>query len=90
MAKLPMTIQMVDLYDREMCYHFPEALPADEVRTSGYEVGEIIYWPPRHSLVILYAQNGERFSMQKLGRVDSGAEFFKDTGDVEVTFEVIR
>jgi hypothetical protein len=88
-AKLPLTVKMDDLYSREKCYHFPEALPTDNVRTTGYEVGEIIYWPPRHSFVIMYVQNGERFSMQKVGHIDSGVEIFKNTGDVMVTFEVI-
>lgn len=88
--KLPLTIQMEDLYSREMCYHFPDELPADEAQTSGYEVGEIIYWPPRHSLVIMYAQNDERFNMQKVGRINSGVEIFEETGDVEVTFELLN
>jgi hypothetical protein len=88
-AKFPLTIPLSDLYAREMCYHFPESLPTDNVRTTGYEVGEIIYWPPRHSFVIMYAQNGERFSMQKVGRIDSGVEIFKQTGDVTVTLEVM-
>jgi hypothetical protein len=89
-AKLPLTLPLTDLYNREMCYHFPDALPTDNVRTSGYEVGEIIYWPPRHSFVIMYAQNGERFDMQKIGRVDSGVEIFRKTGDVNVTFELME
>jgi hypothetical protein len=87
--KLPLTVPMQDLYSREMCYRFPDALPTDNVRTTGYEVGEIIYWPPRHSFVIMYAQNGERFSMQKVGRIDSGVEIFRSTGNVDVTFEVM-
>jgi hypothetical protein len=87
-AKLPFTVRMMDLYEREMCYHFPQALPVDNVQTTGYEVGEIIYWPPRHSLVIMYAQNGGRFGMQKIGRIDSGVEVFKNTGDINVTFDL--
>lgn len=87
--QLPLTIPMEDLYSREMCYHFPEELPANEAQTTGYEVGEIIYWPPRHSLVIMYAQNEERFNMQKIGCIDSGVEIFEETGDVEVTFELL-
>jgi hypothetical protein len=50
----------------------------------------IIYWPPRHSLVIMYAQNGERFGMQKLGRIDSGVDIFRQTGDTTVTLEAIQ
>ena len=88
--KLPLTVPMVNLYSREMCYHFPDALPTDNVRSAGYEVGEIVYWPPRHSLVILYEQNGEVFDMQKIGRIDSGVEVFKKTENVDVTLELIK
>ena len=58
---LPMTLPMMDLYGREMCYRFDSALPTDNVRNTGYEVGDIIYYPPRRSFVIMYKQNGERF-----------------------------
>ena len=51
-----------------------DALPANEVSYRGYEVGEIVYWPPRHSFVILYAQNGEHFDMQPIGRIEKGVE----------------
>jgi formylglycine-generating enzyme required for sulfatase activity len=87
--KLPLIIPLTDLYSREMCYHFAESLPTDNVRETGYEVGEIVYWPPRHSFVIMYAQNGEKFSMQKLGRIDAGVEIFEKTGDVTVTISVL-
>ena len=81
---------MLDLYNREMCYRFPEALPTDDVNTCGYEVGEIVYYPPMHSFVIMYAQNGEHFSMQKLGKISSGVEAFRNTGDIDVTFELVN
>lgn len=87
--KLPLTLPMQDLYGREMCYRFPDALPTDNVSVSGYEVGEIVYYPPMHSFVIMYAQNGERFSMQKLGRIDTGVEVFDGIGDVDVSFTLI-
>lgn len=86
-AKLPLTLPMKDLYDREMCFNFPEALPANEARTRGYEVGEIIYYPPLHSFVIMYAQNGERFRMQSVGRVNGNVGIFAETGDADVRFE---
>ena len=88
--KLPITLPMLDLYSREMCYRFPEALPTDDVNTCGYEVGEIIYYPPMHSFVILYAQNGEHFSMQKLGRINSEVNTFSNIGEVDVTFELVE
>ncbi len=86
-AKLPITLPMMDLYGREMCYRFPDALPADGARTRGYEVGEIVYYPPMHSFVIMYAQNGERFQMQSIGRVESNVDVFDGIGDVDVKFE---
>ncbi|MDR2340244.1 MAG: SUMF1/EgtB/PvdO family nonheme iron enzyme [Deltaproteobacteria bacterium] len=86
---LPLTIPLQNLYSREMCYHFPEPLETDNVKETGYEVGEIIYWPPKHSFAIMYSQNGEKFSMQKLGRVDGGVEIFEKTGDVTVTISVL-
>lgn len=88
-AKFPLTVRMVDLYSREVVHRFPEALPANETQTSGYEVGDIVYWTPRHSFVIMYEQNGERIgNLQPVGRIDSGVEIFKRTGDIDVTFEL--
>ncbi len=89
-SKFPLTLPMEDLYHREMCYHFPEALPANETQKMGYDVGDIMYWAPRHSFVIMYEQNGEKISnMQKVGKIDSGVSIFKNTGNINVKFEVI-
>lgn len=87
--KLPVTLPMLDLYNRELCYRFPKALPTDDVNTCGYEIGEIVYYPPMHSFVILFAQNREQFSMQKLGRINSGVSTFNNIGNVDVTFELV-
>lgn len=86
-AKLPITLPMMGLYGREMCYRFPDALPTDNARTRGYEVGEIVYYPPMHSFVIMYAQNGEHFQMQSIGRVEGNVGIFDGIGDVDVQFE---
>ena len=75
----------LDLYGRELCYRFRDALPANEVSYRGYEVGEIVYWPPRHSFVILYAQNGEHFDMQPIGRIEKGVEEMGRVGSMKVT-----
>jgi hypothetical protein len=89
-AKFPLTVPMQELYSREMCYRFPDALPANEEQTSGYEVGDISYWTPRHSFVIFYKQNGEVIgNLQKIGRIDSGVEIFSKTGDANVRFELL-
>jgi Domain of unknown function (DUF369). len=82
---------MQDLYNREMVYRFEDALPANEARTSGYEVGDISYWTPRHSFVIFYRQNGEVInSLQKVGRIQAGVELFETTGNASVKFELVK
>lgn len=88
--KMPFTVRMDDLYGREMCYRMGAgALPEGTLRSDRYEVGDIVYWPPRGSLVILYEQNGEQFARQQIGYIAEGVEFFKTTGDIDVTFEVV-
>lgn len=58
--RMPMTLRMLDLYGREMCYRYGAgALPTAQLRSDGYEVGDLAYWPPAGSFVILYKQNGE-------------------------------
>lgn len=89
-SKFPLTLPMMDLYSREMCYRFPDPLPANEAQTSGYEVGDISYWTPRHSFIILYKQNGEVISnLQKIGHIDAGVEIFEKTGNVNIRFELL-
>ena len=88
--KLPLSLPMMDLYSREMVYRFREALPAEEALTRGYEVGEITYYPPLHSFVIMYAQNKEVFYMQSMGRIDSNMQVFDGIGDVDVSFEMVN
>lgn len=90
-AKFPLTVPMQDLYSRELVYRFPDPLPANETQTSGYEVGDISYWTPRHSFVIFYRQNGEVIgNLQKIGHIDSGIEIFSQTGNTNVTFELLN
>lgn len=90
MEQMPMTLPMMDLYGREMCYRFAEELPADEAGYDSFDVGDISYWTPWHSFVIVYAESGESIDgLQRIGTVDSGVEFFGTTGDTEVTFEMI-
>lgn len=86
---MPMTLDMMDLYGREMCYRFGAgALATDNLRSDGYAIGDIAYWPPAGSLVILYEQNGERFQRQHVGHIDSGVDIFSTLGDTSVTFEL--
>lgn len=89
-SRFPLTVPMQELYSRELVYRFPEPLPANEAQTSGYEVGDISYWTPRHSFVIFYRQNGEVISnLQKIGHIASGVELFSQTGTTNITFELL-
>lgn len=91
LEKMPMTLQMEDLYSREMCYRFgADTFPYEETRSDGYEIGDIAYWPPRGSLVILYEQNGEQFERVQIGHIEESVEIFKTTGNTEVTFEIVN
>lgn len=86
--KLPLTLPMMNLYGREMCYRFGAGgLPDDDAVDTGYEIGDISYWPPAGSLVILYKQNGEVFEQQPIGHTEDDVSFFDGMPDTDVTFE---
>ena len=85
---LPLTLPMQNLYGREMCYRFGAGgLPDEEAADTGYEIGDISYWPPMGSLVILYKQNGEVFEQQPIGHTDDDLSFFDGMPDTDVLFE---
>ena len=85
---LPITLPMMNLYEREMCYRFGAGtLPEDEAEDMGYETGDISYWPPAGSLVILYEQNGEVFEQQPIGHTNDDVSFFVGMSDTDITFE---
>ena len=90
--KMPMTLPMMDLYGREMCYRFTgEDIPADEAQYGSFDVGKILYWTPWHSFVIVYAESGEEIDdLQYIGEIAEGIEVFRTTGDANVTFELIE
>ena len=89
--QMPMTLPMMDLYGREMCYRYgPYALPTENAQSEEYRKGDIVYWAPSGSLVIFYAQDGERFAHYDLGHIDVGTEVFQETGDTPVTFELLE
>lgn len=88
LAKMPFTYKMMNLYSREMCYRMGNgALSDSEAADTGYEIGDISYWPPAGSLVILYKQNGEIFEQQPIGHTDDDVSFFSGMGTTEIRFE---
>ena len=89
--KMPMTLPMMDLYGREMCYRFSGVdIPAEEARYGSFDVGKILYWTPWHSFVIVYAESGEEIdNLQYVGMVDDDVAVFDGMGDTDVTFELL-
>ncbi|MFD1670959.1 cyclophilin-like fold protein [Agrilactobacillus yilanensis] len=86
---MPAQLPMLNLYARELTYRFKQALPANETQSSGYRVGDIAYWPPRHSFVIFYKQTGEVIGgLQPIGHIISGdLTQFGSLGDVTISLE---
>lgn len=88
-SRMPFTINMDNLYSREMCHRYGRGgLPTDDAREQSYQVGDISYWPPMGSLVILYAQNGKVFEQQPIGHVDGDVSFFNKISSAKVAFKV--
>lgn len=85
---LPLTYRMMNLYGREMCYRMGSgSLPTDEAADTAYKIGDISYWPPAGSLVILYKQNGEVFEQQPIGHTDDDLSFLEGMNDTDITWE---
>ena len=88
---MPLTLSMQDLYQRELCYRFgANSLETSDLRCDGYQIGDIAYWPPRGSLVIVYSQDGEKFERQHIGHIDSDLNISTTGGYAEVTFEALN
>ena len=88
---LPLTLPMMNLYGREMCNRMGNGtLPDDTAEDLPYEIGDISYWPPAGSLVILYKQNGEIFEQMPIAHTDADVSFFDGMGTTDVTFEKVQ
>ncbi len=86
----PMTLDMTNAYSREMLYRYGEGtFPVEQTRSDHFEVGDIIYWPPRGSFVILYRQDGDTFERQQVGHIDGDFSIFENGQDATVTFEIV-
>lgn len=86
--QFPLSVPMLNLYGREMTYRFQAALPTRNLSTSGYQVGDIAYWAPRHSFVIFYKQTGEVISsLQLIGHIEGNLDFMVGAGVLDATFE---
>lgn len=91
LQQMPLALTMLNLYSRELTYRFKQQLPAAEAHTTGYAVGDIAYWTPRHSFVVFYKQTGEIIgNLQKVGHISSGnLNYFLSVGNVYLTFTAL-
>ncbi|WP_312265556.1 cyclophilin-like fold protein [Neisseria sp.] len=86
-AKMPFTVKMQNLYGRELVHRLGAgALPTEKLRSDHFSVGDLIYWPPRGSLVILYKQDGDTFERQQLGHIDQDISALGEMENIEATF----
>ena len=83
---MPITLKMKNVYQREMSYTLPAKLPVQKLSANDYRAGDIIYWPHRNSIAIIYKHNGEKFRRQNIGHIDSGVEVFRNITETDVTF----
>lgn len=83
---MPITLKMRNVYQREMSYTLPGRLPVSKLSANSLKAGDIIYWPHRNSLAVIYSNNAEKFRRQNIGHIDSGAEVFRNITETDVTF----
>lgn len=87
LEKMPMSLNMMNLYSRELTYRFKEPLPAKKAKTSGYQLGDIGYWKPMHSFVIFYKQTGEVIDeLQIVGHIDGDLNQLSAVSDQNLNF----
>ena len=62
---------------------FPDNLSVEYNLTSSFPTAE-------RREKILYLQNGEEFERQHMGHISGNVDFFRNAGDVDVTFELLQ
>ncbi|WP_207896709.1 cyclophilin-like fold protein [Cricetibacter osteomyelitidis] len=87
--KMPFTVEMQNLYGRELVHRLGAgSLPSENLRRDHFAVGDLIYWPPRGSLVILYKQDGDTFERQQLGHIRQDVSELGKQSSIKATFSV--
>ena len=78
LERLPLEFSMNDLFGREKYYNFSEPLEDGNVKEFTFDVGDVFYWPPQKSFVIIYRQDGDTIpgGMYPLGRIDDSVDTF--------------
>jgi hypothetical protein len=90
LSLLPLTLELDDLFGREKSGTLPRALIEQGPRTFKYEVGDVVYWPPRQHLSVFYRQDGKTLpapGMIRLGSVDAGLDALSGPTAVRAAIE---
>ena len=87
-AKLPLTINMIELNGNEKYYDFANSLPANALVGGDIKVGDLTLYGS-NTLVLFYKVFNTSYSYTKLGYVDnpSGLATALGNGNVVVKFE---
>jgi hypothetical protein len=89
-AKLPLTVNMIELNGNEKYYNFPQNLSSETAQRPGtINSGDIMVWSS-NTLVLFYKTFSTNYSYIKIGRIENtrGLETALGRGNIEVTFIV--
>ena len=92
-SKLPIEFSMTDLFGREKYYNFSESLDGSDTKEFSFDKGDIYYWPPQRSFVIIYKQDDDTVpgGMYPLGKIDNNVEIFNNGGkSINVKIELYK
>jgi len=88
-AKLPLTVEMVELNGNEKYYRFPSDLPTNASNPGAIKVGDLMIYG-QNTLVLFYEGFQTSYSYTRLGRISdpAGLAAAVGTGTVKVTYEL--
>jgi hypothetical protein len=88
-AKLPVTIQMIELNGNEKYYDLPDNLPNNASNPGTIQAGDLMLYGS-NTLVLFYKTFSTSYSYTKLGHIDNptGLATALGSGNVTVTFDV--
>lgn len=87
-ARLPLTINMIELNGNEKYYDFPSALPTNASVSGDIKAGDLMLYGS-NVLVLFYKNFNSSYSYTKLGYIDNptGLAHALGTGNLVVKFE---
>lgn len=89
-ARLPLTVSMVELNGNEKYYDLPQSLPTNAANPGTIQAGDLLLYGS-NTLVLFYQSFATSYRYTRLGRVDnpSGLAAALGRSNVTVTFELL-